>query len=109
MNLLRNAIRHSPAQATVSATVEREGAMVRFSVEDQGGGVRAEDRERIFDVYYTTAGEERAGHGLGLPLSRRLARLLGGDLYAEADSGHGAFVLRLPGAEGVNEVSFRGS
>jgi signal transduction histidine kinase len=109
VNLLRNAIRHSPAQATVSATVEREGAMVRFSVEDQGGGVRAEDRERIFDVYYTTAGEERAGHGLGLPLSRRLARLLGGDLYAEADSGHGAFVLRLPGAEGVNEVSFRGS
>ena len=107
VNLLRNAIRHSPAQATVNARVEREGAMIRFSVEDQGSGVRAEDRERIFDVYYTTAGEERAGHGLGLPLSRRLARLLGGDLSADADSGHGAFVLRLPGTEGVNEVSFR--
>src|ERR1041384_5878989 len=109
VNLLRNAIRHSPAQAPVRARVEREGAMVRFTVEDQGGGVRAEDRERIFDVYYTTAGEERAGHGLGLPLSRRLARLLGGDLSAETGSGHGAFVLRLPSAEGVNEVSFRGS
>jgi signal transduction histidine kinase len=109
VNLLRNAIRHSPAQAPVRARVEREGAMVRFTVEDQGGGVRAEDRERIFDVYYTTAGEERAGHGLGLPLSRRLARLLGGDLYAEGEASHGAFVLRLPGAEGVDEVSFRGS
>src|ERR1041385_1932714 len=96
VNLLRNAIRYSPAQAPVRARVEREGAMVRFTVEDQGGGVRAEDRERIFDVYYTTAGEERAGHGLGLPLSRRLARLLGGDLVAEPHSGGGRFVPTLP-------------
>jgi len=99
VNLLRNAIRHSPGQGQVRARVERDGAMVRFTVEDQGGGVRAEDRDRIFDVYYTTAGEERAGHGLGLPLSRRLARLLGGDLHAEAETGHGCFVLRLPGVD----------
>ena len=99
VNLLRNAIRHSPGQGLVSARVERDGSTIRFSVEDEGTGVRAEDSDQIFDVYFTTAGEERAGHGLGLPLSRRLARLLGGDLHAETEAGRGCFVLRLPGVE----------
>ena len=99
VNLLRNAVRHSPPDGVVRARVSREDAGVLFTVEDQGPGVSPADAERIFDVYFTTAGEERAGHGLGLPLSRRLARLLGGDLLAETETGHGRFVLRLPSNE----------
>jgi len=96
VNLLRNAIRHSPAEGVVTASVRTENSTVRFELDDQGPGVRDEDVERIFDVYVTTAGEERTGHGLGLPLSRRLARLLGGDLVAEPHRGSGRFILRLP-------------
>ena len=63
-------------------------------------GVPEDDLERIFDVYETKAGEEARGVGLGLPLSRRLARLLGGDLFAEArPAGGGHFVLDSPGYE----------
>ena len=96
VNLLRNAIRHSPPEGLVTARVKWQDAMVVFELHDQGSGIAAEDVEKIFDVYVTTAGEERAGHGLGLPLSRRLARLLGGDLLVEPHPGQGTFVLRLP-------------
>jgi signal transduction histidine kinase len=66
-------------------------------IRDEGPGVPPEDVERVFDVYQTKAGEEGKGSGLGLPLSRRLARLLGGELSAVADNGGGGcFVLRLP-------------
>jgi signal transduction histidine kinase len=99
VNLLRNAIRHSPPGTSVTGRVAPNGSTVVFQIDDHGPGIGPELAERIFDVYYTTAGEERQGHGLGLPLSRRLARLLGGDLVAEAHpQGGGRFVLRLPAA-----------
>jgi signal transduction histidine kinase len=99
VNLLGNAIRHSPTGSTVTATVALEADSVVFQVEDTGPGVAPEQVEAIFDVYVTSAGEERLGHGLGLPLSRRLARLLGGDVLAvpRPEAG-GLFVLRVPAA-----------
>ena len=60
-----------------------------------------EEVERIFDVYVTKTGEETRGLGLGLPLSRRLARLLGGELRAVARPGRGgSFVLEVPASTG---------
>jgi signal transduction histidine kinase len=97
VNLLGNAIRHAPDSSTVRvAAFERDGWVVT-TVEDQGSGIAAEDVERVFDIYVTSAGDERHGSGLGLPLSRRLARLLGGDLHAVARPGQGGyFMLELP-------------
>src|ERR1041385_3753681 len=80
VNLLRNAIRHSPPGTSVTGRVAPNGSTVVFQIDDHGPGIGPELAERIFDVYYTTAGEERQGQGLALPLPRRLARLLGGDL-----------------------------
>ncbi len=97
VNLLRNAIRHSPGGGTVQVGVTTQDRHVVFTVEDQGPGFDPQDTEHIFDVYFTQAGEERLGHGLGLPLSRRLARLLGGDLTgANRPEGGAAFILTLP-------------
>lgn len=96
VNLLTNAIRHTPEGSVVRAAVEPVGRDVIFRIEDQGPGVPLDDLDRIFDIYQTKA-EEGKGSGLGLPLSRRLARLLGGELRAEArPSGGGCFVLQLP-------------
>ena len=63
--------------------------------------------ERVFDIYVTKASGGDRGAGLGLPLSRRLARLLGGELRALAasDGGGGRFVLELPASQD-NEESF---
>ena len=50
--------------------------MARIGIADQGPRIDTGSEEQIFDIYMTNAGEEGKGSGLGLPLSRRLARLL---------------------------------
>jgi signal transduction histidine kinase len=78
----------------VTATVTDDTFIL--SVEDEGPGVPQDDTERIFDIYYTNSGQEGVGSGLGLPLSRRLARMLGGELRLDNREGGGAcFSLHL--------------
>lgn len=96
VNLLANAIRHSPEGGKVTVTIEPSHEIVSISVHDQGPGIAEGDLERIFDIYETGVEE---GHGLGLPLSRRLAQILGGTLRAERPAaGGGFFRLTLPRA-----------
>lgn len=96
-NVLGNAVRHTPAGSRVRLTLTERGRMAEILVIDEGPGVPEEDVESIFDIYVTSAGEEAGGHGLGLPLSRRLARLLGGELVAEPTRNDGGrFRLQLP-------------
>jgi signal transduction histidine kinase len=98
VNLLGNAIRHTASGTTVRVSLREDTGGYAFRILDQGPGVPASEVDRVFDVYQTKANEVGRGSGLGLPLSRRLARLLGGDLIAVAASeeGGGCFVLRLP-------------
>lgn len=97
LNLVGNAVRHTPPGSQVTITAEHVGQHARLSVADEGPGLEPDQVERVFDVYETKAGEERLGTGLGLPLSRRLAQLLGGNLYATPRPGKGGlFTLELP-------------
>ena len=99
VNLLGNAINHAPGGSTVRLQVTAESSVVIFTLEDEGSGIEESDVERIFDIYVTKSTGESQGVGLGLPLSRRLARLLGGELRATARPGQGGcFVLELPAA-----------
>lgn len=102
INLLGNAISHAPEGSTVRVSVTTRDAMVLYAVEDEGEGIPEAEVERIFDIYVTKAEGESQGIGLGLPLSRRLARLLGGELKAVAGPGHGGrFELQLPSTRQV--------
>ncbi len=98
VNLLTNAIQHSPPDTTVRTTLLATGDACRFMVDDEGPGIPEDDLERVFDIYATKPRAGSQGTGIGLPLSRRLARVLGGKLWAEnRPSGAGArFVLELP-------------
>lgn len=97
MNLLANAVRHAPQQGRVEISAHAEDQRLVIEVVDDGPGIVPDDVERVFDVYVTKAGEESRGTGLGLPLSRRLARLLGGELRAVSQPGGGGrFQLELP-------------
>jgi signal transduction histidine kinase len=96
VNLLTNAIRHTPPGSRVAVRMAEEADRVVVDVQDEGPGVAPGDEERIFDVYITRADEESRGIGLGLPLSRRLARLLGGELGVVPGNGGGRFRLELP-------------
>ncbi|HET9398025.1 MAG TPA: HAMP domain-containing sensor histidine kinase [Sphingomicrobium sp.] len=98
VNLLGNAVRHSPERGTIAVIGERTGAMVSVSVADEGPGIAEADHERIFERY-ERVGDTPGGIGLGLAISRRLARSMGGDIELQSAPGEGArFTLVLPAA-----------
>jgi signal transduction histidine kinase len=99
VNLAGNGIRHATDGGTVRVSIGRRDGRITFTVENDGPGIAPEDAERIFDIYETRAEDQTRSFGLGLPLSRRLARLLGGELRAVPRPDGGCFVLELPVSE----------
>lgn len=99
LNLVGNAIRYSPHGSQVWLRLEGEGARARIIVADQGPGLSEAQQARVFDKFERLGrGSEDGGSGLGLYISRRLARAMGGDLMVESAPGQGArFILELPG------------
>ena len=96
VNLLSNAVRHSPDGEPVIVTLRTTPGGLSISVQDRGYGIPAELQEHIFEAFAHAAADDR-GTGLGLTLSRQLARLLDGDLTVRSTMGQGAaFTLRLP-------------
>jgi signal transduction histidine kinase len=100
-NLVGNAVKYSPGGGTVRCTVASDGdghALVRVS--DEGIGIAAADMPRLFTRFgrvVTRDNSHIAGTGLGLYLSRELARMHGGDITVESEPGRGSvFTLRLP-------------
>ncbi len=95
-NLVNNALIHSGAEPRVEVGL-RPGRPVSIYVADRGRGIPPSIRDEIFDKFVHSPEKGATGTGLGLYLSRRLARLQGGDLALEPDRGAGAcFRLDLP-------------
>ncbi|WP_114229009.1 MULTISPECIES: sensor histidine kinase [Sphingomonas] len=97
VNLLSNAVRHSPKGKIVRVTCAG-GSDVSVTVSDEGTGVAPADQQRIFERF-EQAEPRTDGAGLGLAISRRYARQMGGDITLDSKPGEGAnFTLRLPAA-----------
>lgn len=99
INLLSNAIRHSPKDEAILVEIRAADERVRVEVADHGEGIAVEQQANIFEAYERAGSgvDRERGSGLGLTLSRKLARLLGGDLTVESQPGAGArFTLTLP-------------
>lgn len=99
VNLLSNAVRHAPAGGHVRLGVRKNGSgrTVEFLVHDDGAGVPPEALDRIFEPFERFDPHSGVGTGLGLPVSRRLAEVLGGSLRVTSAPGEGAtFILELP-------------
>jgi two-component system, NtrC family, sensor histidine kinase KinB len=98
VNLLSNAIRHTPAGGTVTVTaLATENSMVRFAVKDTGVGIPPEYLPRIFERFVQVPGATRGGAGLGLSISEAIIRAHGGEMQAESEPGRGSmFWFTLP-------------
>ena len=99
LNLLSNAIKFTDHGAIHVALAEREGA-VTLEVRDTGIGIPAADRERVFEPF-TQVEQDRTrragGTGLGLSVTRQLARLMGGDVAIDSEPGVGStFRVAVP-------------
>jgi PAS domain S-box-containing protein len=102
-NLLSNAIKYSPGGGEVSVRVSRNGRLGRVEVQDRGVGIPEEEQPRLFAPFTRLERKDMnyvPGTGMGLYLSRELARRQGGDVVLKSSSGAGStFVLSVPLAD----------
>ena len=100
LNLLSNALKFTPADGTIEINVRDEGARVVIDVRDTGIGVPPDELDRIFEPFAQAKRSlvaSEAGVGLGLAISRQLARAMNGDLTVKSVVGEGStFTLTLP-------------
>jgi PAS domain S-box-containing protein len=97
LNLLGNAVKFTEA-GRVTLAIARTAESLRFEVADTGIGIEAESLEAIFEAFgQTKSGAAAGGTGLGLTISQRLVRLMGGQLHVESAPGRGSrFSFELP-------------
>jgi len=97
LNLIENALRHTPPGTHVHASLAREGEDVVLTVEDDGPGIPEQLRPRLFERFVRGRGDSGGGSGLGLSIVRAVAASHGGTVDAESSASGGArFVVRLP-------------
>jgi len=97
LNLVNNAIRYAPDGTEITIETNQSEAFSMISVSDQGAGIQPEDREKIFQKFERLGRSGDGGSGLGLYISSRLAKAMGGEIsVTEAEGGGARFVLRLP-------------
>ncbi len=97
LNLIGNAIRYSPERSHIWIRLETLGDRARIIVADQGPGLSQEQQGKIFDKFERLGRSGDGGSGLGLYISRSLARAMGGDLLVDSAPGQGArFILEVP-------------
>jgi signal transduction histidine kinase len=101
LNLLSNAVKFSPIRdALVRVALTPEPDRVRVDVSDNGAGIDPRDHDSIFEKFRQvgdTLTDKPRGTGLGLPISRRIVRQFGGELWVESVPGEGAtFSFTLP-------------
>lgn len=100
INLLSNALQHSPAGGTVRVSLERRGREIQLSVQDNGPGIPAEQQARIFERFHRldpARSRPQGGTGLGLAIAQAIARRHGGVISLESQPGKGSlFRVQLP-------------
>ncbi len=110
VNLLDNALRHTPAGGSILVTVERRDGEAVVAVRDTGIGIPYNDLPHIFERFYVverSRAREMSGTGLGLSIAKQLLEAHGGSISAESDLGRGStFTCRVPiGAAVETKVS----
>lgn len=100
-NLVENALRHSPRDATVVVGARRQRDGARFEVADEGPGIPESDASRVFERFYradSARSSREGGAGLGLAIARWIVDLHGGEIRAERREPHGCrMVVTIPG------------
>ena len=102
LNVLQNAVQHTPAGGSVGVDVKQEREAVRIRVTDEGGGIPAGDQQRIFDRFVQLDAARRGqGTGLGLPIARWIAEAHSGTLELEqSGAGGSTFCISFPARTG---------
>ncbi|MEW6357783.1 MAG: ATP-binding protein [Planctomycetota bacterium] len=94
LNIIINAQQAMPKGGELIIQTAREDGAARIDITDTGGGIPPEEREKIFNVYYST---KKTGTGLGLPTAKRIVEEHRGSIDFQSDVGKGTcFTIKLP-------------
>ncbi len=94
LNVVQNGAQAMPEGGCLEVTLLEDGKSAVIQVEDQGGGISEELREKIFDLYFTT---KKGGSGIGLAMTYRILQLHHGSIDVQSELGRGSvFQLRIP-------------
>ena len=105
LNLVGNAIRYSPEESQVWIRLDCIGSRAMITVADQGKGLDEAQQAKVFEKFERLGRSGDGGSGLGLYISRRIARAMDGDLTVESAPGLGArFTLSVPAADDLRSV-----
>ncbi len=98
MNLIHNAIKHTPPGGSIVLSAEVSGEEMLIKVKDSGEGISSKDLPRIFERFYKTdQARASGGTGLGLAIAKHIVEAHGGQVSAESREGEGAtFIITLP-------------
>jgi signal transduction histidine kinase len=100
LNLMENAVKHTPDGTHIRASVTRENGHVKLTVSDDGPGIPEELREKVFERFVRGSGDRGGSFGLGLSIVRAVAESHGGTVALESRDGAGTtFVVTLPSLE----------
>jgi signal transduction histidine kinase len=110
INLINNAIRYSPKDSQIWVRLDRIGERALITVADQGHGLDDDQQSKVFEKFERLGRSGDGGSGLGLYISRRIARAMDGDLTVESAKGQGArFTLSVPAADDLRTKARDGS
>ena len=104
-NLVTNAIKYSPHGKTIYITVEKKNSSVQFSVRDEGPGISAEDKPKLFERFQRLSSRptgDETSTGLGLFIVKQIVDLHGGRVWVEGQAGEGTtFNIEFPARTGA--------
>lgn len=107
-NLIQNAIRHTPADGSVTVRAEDSPAGIQIQVSDTGHGIDAADQARVFEAFYR-AGPDKSrstpGAGLGLAISRSIIEAHGGRIWLDSDGAGTEVRFILPPAQPISATT----